>query len=151
MELSALLFPGEYTSSYSPKGIHISGISYRSEEIERGCLFVCLRGTRYDAHTLLRAAGAGGAAAALVEEGAEYSAPPDLPIFTVPSTRRMLAHLYYRFCSRPASGMHLIAVTGTNGKTSTSTMIYNLLCACGHKAALIGTVYPLSIGIIDNE
>lgn len=140
MELSALLFPGEYTSTYSTRGIEISTVCYRGSQITPGCLFICLRGTRYDGHALLRTAQAVGAAAALVEEGAKSPLPPGLPVFTVPNTRRMMAHIYYRLSHCPANGMHLIAVTGTNGKTSTATMLYSILRACQKNAALIGTV-----------
>ncbi len=140
MELSALIFPGEYTSTFSPRGIEITAICYKSEQVRPGCLFVCIRGTQYDSHALLRGAQANGAAAALVEEGADHTAPEDLPIFTVPSTRRAMAFAYYRLHGCPAKGMHLFAVTGTNGKTSTAAMLYTILRVCGRRAALIGTV-----------
>lgn len=140
MELSALLFPGEYTSTYSTRGIEISTVCYRGSQIKPGCLFICICGTHYDGHALLRTAQAGGAAAALIEEGANPILPPGLPVFVVPSTRRMMAHIYYRLNRCPATGMHLIAVTGTNGKTSTATMIYSILRACQKNAAIIGTV-----------
>lgn len=140
MELSSLLFPGEYTSTYSTRGITVTSVCHRGDRITKGCLFICIRGTRYDSHTLLRSAQLNGAAAALVEDGAAYTAPQDFPIFTVPSTRLAMATVYNRLHHCPANGMHLIAVTGTNGKTSTSTMLYNILQACGRRAALIGTV-----------
>lgn len=140
MELSALLLPDEYKSSFHARDIEITDVCYHGDSITPGCLFICIRGTRYDSHMLLRTAWAGGAAAALVEEGVDYTAPPGMPIFTVPSTRRAMAMIYNRLHRAPANGMHLIAVTGTNGKTSTATMLYHILEACGKQVAIIGTV-----------
>ncbi|MBO5051271.1 MAG: UDP-N-acetylmuramoyl-L-alanyl-D-glutamate--2,6-diaminopimelate ligase [Clostridia bacterium] len=140
MELSALLFQDEYTSLYRARDIEITSICQRGDQITPGCLFICIQGTRYDSHILLRAAQAGGAAAALIEEGVRCEVPEGFPVFSVPSTRRAMALAYNRLHHSPASGMHLIAVTGTNGKTSTATMIYTILCAHGLRAAVIGTV-----------
>ncbi|MBQ8859028.1 MAG: UDP-N-acetylmuramoyl-L-alanyl-D-glutamate--2,6-diaminopimelate ligase [Clostridia bacterium] len=140
MKLSEILLPGEYTSLHSPEDIEIESICYSSEDACRGALFICIRGTRYDSHLLLRTAAQAGIAAAVVEEGAEYTAPSELPIFTVKSTRRALAFAYSRFCSSPADGMHMIAVTGTNGKTSTASMLYAILQQAGKRASLIGTI-----------
>ena len=140
MKLSSLLLKGEYSSPYNPKDIEISEICYTGDRITPGCLFICMRGTRYDSHLLLKTALQGNAAAVIVEEGAEYTAPKDFPIFSVPSTRRALAYAYDRFYGSPAKDMRLIAVTGTNGKTSTATMIYTILQATGRRVAMIGTI-----------
>lgn len=140
MKLSEILLPGEYTSPYSPEDIEIERICYNSEKACRGALFICIRGTRYDSHLLLRAAAQSEIAAAIVEEGVEYNAPAELPVFTVKNTRRTLAFAYDRFYNSPTSGMHMIAVTGTNGKTSTSSMLYTILQRMGKRVSLIGTI-----------
>ena len=140
MKLSKILFPGEYTSPHSAEDIEIESICYSSEKVCHGALFICIRGTRYDSHLLLRSVAQAGIAAAIVEEGAEYTAPSELPIFTVKSTRRALAFAYDRFCGSPACGMHMIAVTGTNGKTSTASMLYSILQEAGKRVSLIGTI-----------
>lgn len=140
MKLSALLLPGEFSSPYEPDRIDISSICYKSDRVTQGCLFVCMRGTRYDSHLLLQKVAAQGAAAALIEDGVDYAAPEDFPIFSVANTRRALSFACDRFCGHPSRGMHLIAVTGTNGKTSTATMIYHILTAAGKPCSLIGTV-----------
>ena len=63
MKLSQVLLHGEYTASADPQDIEFSHIATHTSEISRGALFVCLRGTRYDSHTLLRLVEEGGAAA----------------------------------------------------------------------------------------
>lgn len=140
MKLSALLLPEEYTSAYCAEEIEIGSVCINAAKLQKGCLFICLRGTRYDSHNLLTTAASAQAAAALVEEGAEYTAPPDFPIFRVPSTRRAFSFAMSRFCGNPSESLHMIAVTGTNGKTSTATMLYNILLAEGKRTAMIGTV-----------
>lgn len=140
MKLSSLLFEGEYSSKTDPRGIEIKKLAVCGDDISEGCLFICLRGMHYDAHNLLRMAKDRGAAAAIVEAGGEAPIPEGLPVFTVPSSRRAMAFLYSRFYESPAKGMKLIAVTGTNGKTSTAFMLYHLLAGCGLRAGMIGTV-----------
>lgn len=140
MKLSSLLLPGEYLSSYDADSIEISSVATSHTAIKPGCLFICLRGTRYDAHNLLATAAREGASAALVETGASYTAPENLPIFAVKNTRKAYAYVMSRFCGNPAEGLCMIAVTGTNGKTSTATMLYTLLHAAGLPSAMIGTV-----------
>ncbi len=140
MKLSALLFSGEYSSVYSPDEIEIQDICYMGDHITPGCLFICIRGTRYDSHLLIKTAAQEKAAAVIVEDGADYIAPADFPVFCVPNARRALAFAYDRFCASPTKDMRLIAVTGTNGKTSTATMVYTILQAANKRVAMIGTV-----------
>lgn len=145
MKLSSLLFPGEYRSQSDPCRIEIERIAVCGDAIGPGCLFICLHGLHYDAHHLLRTAKEKGAVAAIVEDGGDYPMPKGLPIFSVPSTRRAMAFAYCRFFDSPARDMKLIAVTGTNGKTSTAFMLYHLLCAGGLRVGMIGTVGSFSV------
>lgn len=140
MKLSSLLLPGEYLSTFSTDTVEVASVTANHTAVKPGSLFICLRGTRYDAHNLLATAHRAGAVAALVEAGAEYCAPEGFPIFAVKSTRCAFAFVMSRFCGSPADGMNVIAVTGTNGKTSTATMLYTVLRAAGLPASMIGTV-----------
>lgn len=145
MKLSSLLFTGEYFSQYDPNTVDVNGIAMHGDEISRGCLFICLRGLHYDAHNLLRTAKERGAAAAIIEEGTDAPIPKGLPVFAVPSCRRAAAFIYSRFYGSPADKMKLVAVTGTNGKTSTVFMLYHLLAGAGFRVGMIGTVACLSV------
>lgn len=140
MKLSALLFPGEYTSAYHTEEIEITSICFTCEAVRQGSLFICLCGTHYNTHALLSTVAENGAAAALVEDGEEFVTPDGFPVFSVTSTRRALSFAFDRFYRSPAKEMRLIGITGTNGKTSTATMIYTILCAAGYRTAIIGTV-----------
>ena len=148
MNLSQVLFPGEYTAAVDPQDIEFSHIVTHTSEISQGALFVCLRGTRCDSHTLVKLAEEGGAAAVIAEESAILPIDISIPVFRVASTRTTLALLYSRYCSNPQNELCMIGVTGTNGKTSTATVLYSILRSAGYKCALIGTAECLCDGTV---
>ncbi len=117
-----------------------SGICTDTERLEKGQLFVCLRGTRTDGHTYLSRAKQGGACAAVIEQGFSGELPEGLPTLCVPDTRDAVARLYDAWHGNPSNRLQLVGVTGTNGKTSVSWMLYELLRRCGIPCGLIGTV-----------
>lgn len=139
MKLSSLLFQGEYTGKISPDSIEVTQVVSDTRALTKGCLFICLRGARFDSHTLLGMIEASGAAAAIVERDAMLPEDIGLPVFRVESTRRTLALVFRRFYRCPDTEMTMIGVTGTNGKTSTSTILYAILRAAGYRVGLIGT------------
>ncbi len=116
-----------------------------SREVKEGSLFVCVQGFRSDGHSYIREAAEKGARAVVVQYGAEY----DMSIFrgaNAPlrlksrNTRRAIAFLWNNFYGRPSDKMKLIAVTGTNGKTSVTFMLRAIFSAAMIKTGLIGTV-----------
>ena len=139
MKLSDLLSPGEYTAEREVQDIEISAIVSDTRMLTCGALFVCLRGGKLDAHTLAARAELAGAAAIVAEQDAPLPEGIAIPVLRVKSTRRALADLHSRFHGCPEREMTLIGVTGTNGKTSTATVLYSILRAAGLHTALIGT------------
>ena len=140
MKLSELLFPDEYSSIYCAEDIEITSLSSDTSKIQRGCLFICVAGKKYDPHTALELIKDKGCAAVVVQRSAYVKECEGFPVFVCEDTRLMLAHIYSRFFGSASDEMKMIGVTGTNGKTSCSYMIYNILRECGHKVGLIGTV-----------
>jgi UDP-N-acetylmuramoyl-L-alanyl-D-glutamate--2,6-diaminopimelate ligase len=116
----------------------IGGIAIDSRAVAPGDLFVALRGANADGHDYLAQAAALGAVALLVDEAPRAAGLP--PAIVVPDTRRALARVALRFYGDPARELTLIAVTGTNGKTSTTFLVESILAAAGLSAGLIGTV-----------
>lgn len=128
----------------------IASVVSDSRRAAPGCLFLALPGTRTDGHRFLADAAARGAAAAVIDV---HHTPPDgLPAICVADTRVAAAHIWNNYFDDPSRTMRTVAVTGTNGKTTTSTMLHAILCRAGFMPGLIGTVQclcgtsPIDIG-----
>ncbi|MBE6576324.1 MAG: UDP-N-acetylmuramoyl-L-alanyl-D-glutamate--2,6-diaminopimelate ligase [Ruminococcaceae bacterium] len=138
MRLSTLLREAGISAAAGGADPEISGIASDSRRVRTGDLFVCIRGLHHDGHTHLCEVAAAGAAAAVVSEGCIGKL--SVPVIRVPDTRAALACLWYAFLGHPATEMRLVAVTGTNGKTSVSRMLCAILQEAGERTGLIGTV-----------
>ncbi len=117
----------------------ITDVAYDSRLITPGGLFVALRGGYADGHRFIAEAARRGAVAALVEEAAPLPEGIRVQII-VPDTRAALAMIAANWYDHPANDLTVIGVTGTNGKTTTTTMITCVLDAAGMQSALLGTV-----------
>ena len=101
-----------------------------------GDLFFCFRGTRCDSHDFAQEAEKRGAAAIVCEHDVGVSVPRLL----CPDGRAAMAYAAAAFYGHPERRLKMVGVTGTNGKTTVSHMLYSILCAAGKKAGLIGTL-----------
>ena len=107
-----------------------------SRAVERGDVFVAVKGLRSDGHAFVTAAIDKGAAAIVVEHALDVKVPQ----VVVPSTSKALGWLVARSLGNPSAAMTLIGITGTNGKTTTTYLVESILAAAGHKPGVIGTV-----------
>jgi UDP-N-acetylmuramoyl-L-alanyl-D-glutamate--2,6-diaminopimelate ligase len=114
----------------------IASLTDDSRAVTRGGAFVAVRGTQRDGHEFLSAAAQAGAALAIIEDEASTA----LPALVVHDARRAAAVAAATYYGEPASFLRLVAVTGTNGKTTTVGMLRHLLDAPGAHAASIGTL-----------
>jgi UDP-N-acetylmuramoyl-L-alanyl-D-glutamate--2,6-diaminopimelate ligase len=112
-------------------------VQYDSRAVERGDLFVAVKGAHADGHGFLRAALEGGASAAVVETPVREI---QIPQIRVPDTRRALALLAAEETGHPSRELVMVGVTGTNGKTTTVHLIRGALAARGDRVGVIGTV-----------
>jgi UDP-N-acetylmuramoyl-tripeptide--D-alanyl-D-alanine ligase len=103
--------------------VRFDGVSTDTRSVGKGQLFVAIRGEHFDGHDFLAAATERGAAAALVDE--KHSAPAPLPVLVADDTRKGLGRLgrHWRLRFAPA----LVALTGSNGKTTTKEMLASIL------------------------
>lgn len=101
-------------------------------------LFVAIRGFHSDGHRYLAQAAENGAVAAVVES-VPHNCP--IPYIVVYNTRRCLGLLASAFYNHPSQSLTVIGVTGTNGKTTTTNLIYHLLSKSGVRTGLIGSPY----------
>ncbi len=113
----------------------IAGITCDSRRVESGFAFVCISGTAQDGHVYAADALEKGAAVVITQVPQGLSRE-----VTVPSTRKTWAQMCARWFGDPAQHLHLIGVTGTNGKTTVTWLLKAALTACGHKVGLLGTI-----------
>ncbi|MCP8970248.1 UDP-N-acetylmuramoyl-L-alanyl-D-glutamate--2,6-diaminopimelate ligase [Ectobacillus ponti] len=114
----------------------IAAIEMDSRKIQEGSLFVCIAGFTVDGHDYAAQAAANGAAAIVAERPLEV----DVPVIIVKDSSRALAVLADFFYGQPTQQLHLIGITGTNGKTTTSHLIDDILREHGVTTGLIGTI-----------
>ncbi|MEI3610987.1 UDP-N-acetylmuramoyl-L-alanyl-D-glutamate--2,6-diaminopimelate ligase [Pseudogracilibacillus sp. SO30301A] len=132
--LSALPF---YSTNQDIKNIDINGIKMDNREIEKGDMFVCIKGFTVDGHSFAKQAAQSGAVAIVSEKPLDVS--PAITII-VPDTTKALAILATEFYHHPTHNFPLIGITGTNGKTTTTYLLEEIFKAHGKKTGLIGTI-----------
>ncbi|WP_184244739.1 UDP-N-acetylmuramoyl-L-alanyl-D-glutamate--2,6-diaminopimelate ligase [Gracilibacillus halotolerans] len=115
----------------------ITSVEIDSREIIAGSLFICIEGYTVDGHDYVETAVKNGAVAIISEKKLSIQ---DVPIILVPDTKRALPLLANNFYAHPSQRFRLIGVTGTNGKTSVSHYINEILRKTGQKTGLIGTI-----------
>lgn len=137
MKLRALLEDLPILAQNADMELEITGVSYDSRRTKPGDLFVAVSGYATDGHKFIPMALQRGAAAVLCE----HSMPEDAPWIRVRSARAALARLGINWYGAPAKSMQMIGVTGTNGKTSITCLVKEILeKSCGAKVGLIGTI-----------
>ncbi len=120
-------------------GAEITGVNIDSRRVAPGNLFIAMRGTQTDGHTFIPKAVAAGAAAVLCEElPAERAA--GVTYVRVDSAEDAAGPVATMFYGEPSRRLRLVGVTGTNGKTTIATLLYNMFRRMGHKCGLISTV-----------
>jgi UDP-N-acetylmuramoyl-L-alanyl-D-glutamate--2,6-diaminopimelate ligase len=127
------------------ENIEIEGIKTDSRQVTRGDLFLCIRGLKTDGHLYIADAAKNGAAAILVAEDYEGEMP-DVPLLRTDDTRHAAALLYNTWYGDPAGKLHVIGVTGTNGKTSVTFMLRAIFETAFYRCGVIGTVNCYSAG-----
>ena len=113
----------------------ITSLSCDTSTVKQGCLFFCLKGTKYDGHDFFRKAIGDGAVAIVCEKPLETQAL-QIVVEDVRSVMCIAAKNFYDNC---VDRLKIISIVGTNGKTSTSYVLEAILTKAGYKTAVIGT------------
>jgi len=123
-------FPPEFSD------VEIKGITADSRHVKPGYLFVAVRGTNTDGHEFIDKALQNGASIIIGENDMQ----PGSPYIKVQDAAETLGVVSHHFYGDPTKYIKLVGITGTNGKTSTATLSYNLFKALGFKTGLISTI-----------
>ncbi|NLG98021.1 MAG: UDP-N-acetylmuramoyl-L-alanyl-D-glutamate--2,6-diaminopimelate ligase [Chloroflexi bacterium] len=129
--------PIELISCGELPGIQVCGVTDNSREVKPGTIFVAVRGMTTDGHRYIPQAITQGAIAVV---GTDPIQDLPVPYVQVRDAREALAYLAASFYGNPAHEMTMIGVTGTDGKTTTSNLIYQILLSAGIPVGIISTV-----------
>lgn len=138
MQLRDLIRNVELIGEPESPETEISGIAYDSRQVRMGHLFTAIQGRQTDGNRFIDQAVRSGAAAILSENLRPTAFPR--PWIRVEHGRRALAQTAANFCDHPTCEMHLVGITGTNGKTSTAYLLESILKAGGLPVGLISTI-----------
>ena len=119
--------------------IQINDIQFDSREIQVNDLFVALKGTAVDGHEYVEKAVALGARAVVLEVLPDYQ-DENVTYIKVENAHNALALMAANYYDNPSKNLKLVGVTGTNGKTTTTSLLYQLFKKSGYKTGLISTV-----------
>ncbi|TSJ45701.1 UDP-N-acetylmuramoyl-L-alanyl-D-glutamate--2,6-diaminopimelate ligase [Fluviicola chungangensis] len=124
-----------------PADAQISALISDSRKATSGTLFVAVKGTQVDAHDFIPQVIEKGCTAVVAERVVDV--PAHVTLLVVPNTALALGELAHAFYDYPSRSLHLVGVTGTNGKTTTTTLLHDLYTGLGYKVGLLSTVVNL--------
>ncbi len=139
MKLKELLKDIPVVAVVGSEDIEITGVNIDSRRIKEGHLFVAMKGTQVDGHKFVPKAIELGAKAVLCEDMPEQKAE-GVTYVQVESTEDAVGKVATTFHGNPSTKLKLVGVTGTNGKTTIATLLYNMFTKMGHKCGLLSTV-----------
>lgn len=142
MRLSYLIHPDEIRHANGLiADIPVSKPCDDSRKIQHGDLFFCMNGTNHSGFSFIEEATRSGACAIVTELGTDIRIGSlDIPVIEVKGVRAAYARAWSRYYGNPQEALRLIAITGTNGKTSTAYFLSEILRMSGEPTGLIGTV-----------
>ena len=129
-----------YTGDVSAAQCQVSSIEQDSRRVSEGCIFVALRGVHVDGADYIPKALAAGCRIIVTEHPRPESLSDEVVWLTVTDTAKAIAVLASVYYDRPERQLTIVGVTGTNGKTTTATLCYQLWSWLGMRAALFSTV-----------
>lgn len=139
MQLSDILYGISLKEVSGSTGAEVNSIVFDSRKVQPGCLFVAVKGTQVNGHKFIDKAVADGAIAVLSEE-IPADRKPGVTYLTVNDSSKALGEAASNFYDNPSKKLKLIGITGTNGKTTIATLLFQLFRDLGYKTGLISTV-----------
>ena len=139
MKLNDIIKAAQVTAVKGPADVDICSIDIDSRQVAEGHLFVAIKGTQTDGHQYIPKAVAQGASAIVCEE-LPNELSEQVCYVQVPSTEAAIGPMATTFFGNPSEKVKLVGVTGTNGKTTIATLLYNMFRRLGYKCGLLSTV-----------
>ncbi len=140
MILKELLNGVTYSALSGSGEIEVAGLTYDSRTVGKGSCFFAVAGTAVDGHNFIAKAIEGGAVAVVCQHIPTEVANADCTFVVVEDTNIAMGTIASNFYGNPSHELKVVGVTGTNGKTTIATLLYDLMQSIGHKAGLISTV-----------
>ena len=140
MTLKELLRGVTYIRLEGSADIEISALTYDSRTVVEGGCFFAVAGTAVDGHNFIAKAIEGGAVAVVCQHIPTEVADADYTFVVVEDTNLAMGTIASNFYGNPSHELKVVGVTGTNGKTTIATLLYDLVQSMGYKAGLISTV-----------
>lgn len=119
--------------------VNVSSIVFDSRKIQEACVFVAVKGTQSDGHIFIEQAIQQGAIAIICED-MPVDFPASITFVKVRDSAKALGMMASNFFDQPSSKLKLTGITGTNGKTTTATLLHSLIRSMGIKAGLLSTI-----------
>lgn len=138
MKISQVIYENEYFCASDVRELEFDRICSNAREACNSSLFFLTKGVKYDTNKLIPFV-LSKFPVAIVAEDFPSGIKTDIPIITVNNARRALSFAHSRFSEIDYTSLRFIGVTGTNGKTTTATMLYHALRADGRRVGFIGT------------
>lgn len=120
--------------------LHITGLSANSRQVQQGDVFIALQGHHHDARQFIASAITSGAVAVLCQGEGQTCIEQSVPIIYIADLPQQLGAIAARFYHHPSQYMDIVAITGTNGKTSCAQLLAHAAHYLGLKAAVLGTL-----------
>ncbi|MBR2607647.1 MAG: UDP-N-acetylmuramoyl-L-alanyl-D-glutamate--2,6-diaminopimelate ligase [Bacteroidaceae bacterium] len=140
MRLNNLTRDTQFIQLILPKNeVDITGVNIDSRKVKEGDMFIAMRGTQVDGHKYISTAEEQGAVAIVCETLPERI-NPNVAYLRVADSQAVAGKLVTAFYGDPTQKLKLVGVTGTNGKTTIATLLYELFREMGHKCGLLSTV-----------
>lgn len=140
MKLQHIIQGIEIIEINGPVTTDITGVHIDSRKVTEGGLFIATRGTQSDGHTFIQGAIKAGATAILCEEMPKEMNEKQVTFIRVSNTEKIAGKVATQFYGNPTNQLKLIGVTGTNGKTTIATLLYQMFRQMGYKVGLLSTV-----------
>ncbi len=143
--LSELLYKANITGTMGDMLAEITSISFDSRTIKPGSLFIAVRGTQSDGHAFIDSALEKGATAIVSEEMPDNPGP-GITWVKVPDSSVALGIIASNFYDNPSEEIYITGITGTNGKTTTATLLYEVFTRLGYVCGLLSTIRNIIAG-----